>query len=93
MSLIVPGSPEMEAAQSHSDRLAAAASGNVITPADENDPAVKLLRQDAERTAPPSRAPVVDADAVRQIGAALPPVDASIADALNSEAARMGTKA
>jgi len=63
-----------------------------VTPADENDAAVKLLRQDAERTAPPSRVPLVDADAVRQIEATLPPVDASIADTLDAEVARMGIK-
>jgi len=60
--------------------------------ADENDPAVKLLRQDAERTVPPSRAPVIEADAVQQIEATFPPVDASLADALDAEAARMGIK-
>jgi len=64
-----------------------------VTPADENDPAVKLLRQDAERIAPPARAPVIDADAVRQIEASLPPVAASLADALDAEVARMAVKA
>ena len=94
--VIVPGSPQseqlMETLRKEHDRRAAAAGHNVIAPADENDAAVKLLRLEAERTAPPSRLPAIDADAVRQMEASLPPLDPSIADAIEAEAERMGGK-